>query len=109
LKEAPNSRELELRHCYVKSLAGIEQLTNLKRIYWTYSGNDAPFGVLRLFKVPNLTEIKTIYHVDPKDIRKGEYGQYALEIVNKHLKGDRSVADCMDELMEAGLKEYAKL
>jgi hypothetical protein len=105
---APNARGIELRHCYVKSLAGIEKLSNLKRLFWTYSGSDAPFGVLGLLKLPNLIEIKFTFQMDPNDIREGEEAQVALEIVNKHLK-DKNVAECMDELIEAGLKEYAKL
>jgi hypothetical protein len=32
-----------------------------------------------------------------------------LDIINKHLTGDRDLLDCKEELMNAGLKEYAKL
>jgi hypothetical protein len=30
-------------------------------------------------------------------------------IINKHLKGDRDVFACQEELIEAGFDEYAKL
>lgn len=33
----------------------------------------------------------------------------AIAILNKHLKGDRDVHACQEELLEAGLGEYAKL
>jgi hypothetical protein len=33
----------------------------------------------------------------------------ALMIVNQHLKGDKDVMECHEELTRAGLKEFAKL
>lgn len=30
-------------------------------------------------------------------------------IINKHLRGDRNVHDCQEELLEAGLRNYARL
>jgi len=33
----------------------------------------------------------------------------AISIINKHLGGDRNIHDAQEELIEAGLKEYAKL
>ena len=33
----------------------------------------------------------------------------AVKIINKHLQGDRDVIDCQQEMIEAGLKQYAQL
>jgi hypothetical protein len=33
----------------------------------------------------------------------------ALKIIDKHLKGDKDILECQEELIEAGFKEYAKL
>jgi hypothetical protein len=65
---------------------------------WKYRG-----PLLSLLNLKNLIELK--FKEDAfsnKDFFK------ALTIINKHLK-TRDIVEAMDELMEAGLKEYAKL
>lgn len=36
-------------------------------------------------------------------------GQRWAQIIRQHLRGDRDVLDCQEELIKSGLKEYAKL
>jgi len=48
--------------------------------------------------------------LDKIQINNGNIEQKQVEnIINKHLAGDRNVHDAQEELIEAGLKEYAKL
>jgi hypothetical protein len=68
--------------------------------------NSLKCGVLRLMKCPRLSYVN-IAAVnaggnDDLHIRK------LNEIINKNLI-NKDIADCMEDLMEAGLKEYAKL
>jgi hypothetical protein len=95
-------RELSLG-CIVKSLKGLEQIHALEEIKFSYYFEMNGGGLLPLLKVPK--SVKFINHTDT------ETNMYkALKIIIKHRSRDvAEVADCMDELIEAGLKEYAKL
>jgi hypothetical protein len=63
-------------------------------------------GVLRLMKCPNLRYIN-INVIAPSYDNDSDASKIN-DIINKHLP-NKDLADCMDELIEAGLKEYAKL
>jgi hypothetical protein len=101
-KDFPQVQKLIFgRNLEIKSLEGIE---NLKVFDIDFEVMRAErFGLLRLLKSKTLEHIKPVAKV----IHPGMHD--AMEIVNKHLKGDRDIAECMDELIAEGLKEYAKL
>jgi len=65
-------------------------------------------NMLYLFKIKGLTHVtvwsKYISQTDHE--RKMERLQ---EILNKHLSGGRDIMECQEELIEAGLEEYAHL
>jgi hypothetical protein len=62
-------------------------------------------GVLSLFKCPKLKEVVIMDNSSPN---KERFAQLS-SIMTKHLSSaDRDITECMDELIEAGLKEYAK-
>lgn len=103
-KKIPASaREIFLKDLEIKSFDGLKGLPNIKKI--SIIECDVSCGVLRLLK--DTTQLVEL-HIVADDNDKG--GQ-ALKIVKKYLENRKigDVADCMDELIEAGLKEYAKL
>jgi hypothetical protein len=59
--------------------------------------------MLTILKAPALEKvwINADAKIDPRAFA-------AFRILNNHLES-KNIADCMDELIEAGLKEYAKL
>jgi hypothetical protein len=69
-----------------------------------FSGNNQleSTGVLKLLK--NIHLKKILVHATETHTELGK----VMKIVGSHLK-DKNIPDCMDELIEAGLKEYAKL
>jgi hypothetical protein len=91
----------------ITTFEGIEK-QQIENLYIDFHDkNSLKCGVLRLMKCPRLSYVHMAAvdadgHHDDVRIRK------LNEIINKHLK-NKDVAECMDELMEAGLKEYAKL
>jgi hypothetical protein len=84
------------------ALDSVENLTLSVAIFYPDYWNT---GVLALLKMPHLKVINLLTKPSSgpsKDLYK------ALKIVQKHLEA-KDISECMDELMEAGLKEYAKL
>lgn len=85
------------------TLKGIEQMSVMKTLY--FCGGNTPCivegGLLRLLKLPALESVCTISMGDPQLTD-------ALDIVQSHLV-NRNVPECQQELIEAGLQEYAKL
>lgn len=61
-------------------------------------------GYLNLFRLKKLEDCFIGPDVDDKNLPFKE----ATEIFNKHLAGDRDMLDCQEELIEKGLKEYAR-
>jgi hypothetical protein len=59
-------------------------------------------GVLSFLKMPKLKALDTFGATKTK-------WYYALKIVDDHLRNGKNLTDCMDDLIEAGYKEYAKL
>jgi RNA recognition motif-containing protein len=91
-----------LRYIDIKSLDGFEN-TKITFLNLEHLKTDIECGLLRLLKSKHLQIVKP-----PKF--GGEDLKHALTIVDKHLSGgDGNIPDCMDELIEAGLKKYAKL
>jgi hypothetical protein len=89
-------------NCIVKSFKGIEKLKRCKTLeldfFLKFDG-----GILSLLK----------FDGNIHGIAEGEFQDEkvdkAMKILGRHINGNKNIADCMDELMEAGLKEYAKL
>ena len=55
-------------------------------------------GLLSLFGMKNI-----------RDIQTGYQGFEVINILNKHLKGERDVLACQEEMIAAGFKQYARL
>lgn len=82
-----------------------DRLPNLESLNVRTLGLQLHGGVLGLLKHPKLKEIQFFSGMTPDHANKS---LQALHIVAKHMKS-KDVTECMDELMEAGLKEFAKL
>jgi hypothetical protein len=90
----------------IGSLSGLkERLPNLESLHAKTLGLQLHGGVLCLLKHPNL---KKIFFPSSMAPERANDSLRALYIVSKHLES-KDVSECMDELIEAGLKEYAKL
>lgn len=61
-----------------------------------------PDGLLSLLKIENLNKLTASQFKNEKLLE-------ALKIVTEHLQGSRDIPECQQELIEAGLQEYAKL
>jgi hypothetical protein len=98
-----SAREVFLKGVEIKSFVGLKALSGIKLI--SIIDCDVRCGVLRLLK--DTAGPLELHLVAPKN----DKGGHALSIVKKYLENRSSgdIADCMDELIEAGLKEYAKL
>ena len=86
----------------IESFDGIQDIHGLEKLIITRFVKINDTKLLRLLKHPTLKEIYNL----PRD--NLSHAQKALMIISKHIES-KDIADCMDELIEAGLKEYAKL
>jgi hypothetical protein len=97
----PNVKEYAFGDCELTSLKldphRFSNLTHLRFI----NGTKIHGGLMSFLTLPKLQSVTANRFLEDERLFK------ALEIVNKHLE-HRDVPECMDELMEAGLKEYAK-
>lgn len=86
--------------CQIKSWNGLEKIKVDKlEMFDVDEDSDIDCGMLKLFK----TSIKKL------DLEtKNKEMSRAAKIVAKHIQGERNIADCMDDLIAAGLKKYAK-
>ena len=97
---------------------GIEYMDSISSIHkhikaighrlYLYGNNQLTGGLMGLFLIKGLTMV----HVSnndwvPDDVATATNS--AIDIINKHLAGDRSGPNCQIELIDAGLSEYAKL
>jgi hypothetical protein len=80
----------------VTSLKGIHKHIKYVGTYMNLRGNPIKSHVLGLLKIDGLQEV----FLDKKKVQ---------DIINKHLKGDRDIFACQEELIEAGYPEYAQL
>jgi hypothetical protein len=60
-------------------------------------------------RVLGLFKIKTLFELEIEADEPSLPGNKWVGIVNQHLNGSRSIPECQQELIEAGLKNYAKL
>jgi hypothetical protein len=96
----PNVEMWILSNVDVKSLKDITEAKHLKKITIHVATFDC--GLLSLLKLPNLDTIDLYSFVGDDDVYD------ALAIVSDHLES-RDIVECMDALIEKGLKKYAKL
>lgn len=87
----------------IKSLAGIG--TYFKNGYIRGSlviPGSVTSHVLGILLIPELIEISSINGINVEL-------SAAIDIINKHLRCDRDILECQEELRSAGLREYGKL
>jgi hypothetical protein len=103
-KKFPAAKELHINGpTIIKSFDGIQQIKGLKTIdIWAIVDVQAK-NLLALLKCPTLSAI-TI-RVPPD---RSTPAKEAIKIIAKHVE-TRDIAEAIDELIGAGLKEYAKL
>jgi hypothetical protein len=102
-EDLPNCREIDMvRNVIIKSFKGIEKLTHCKSLTIDDSKLAEGCGLLSILKASNLKNFYIDEWTNQED-------QEAFKILLRHFNGSRNVADCMDDLMEAGFKKYAKL
>jgi hypothetical protein len=95
-----NVKKVEFTRVMFNGTKGIEKLNQLKEIYFRTECYFNNCGLLWILK-------SKVNRLELHSKRPCEFLN-AFEIVKKHFDGDRDVAECMDELMEAGLKDYAR-
>ena len=105
LEHCPNkiNGEFDCHKNKITSLQGIHKLFEGGYIKGEFDLNSNPITshVLGLLLIPELPSV--LYFEGNKDCIA------AIKIINKHLAGDRDVIDCQQELIEAGLKQFAQL
>lgn len=79
-----------------KSLEGIHKQIKSINGFADFSENPIASNVLGLMRISGLTDVD----LDIEDVQI---------IINKHLKGDRDIFACQEELIAAGFEEYARL
>ena len=82
-------------HKYIKEMSPISSLS--------FFGNPIKSRVLGLLKIKNLREVILYGTGDDKSLIKVE------SIINKHLAKGRDLLACQQELIDAGLEEFAQL
>lgn len=80
----------------LKSLKGIHKLVKRAGRHADFTGNPIVSHVLGLLKIEGLEEVR----LDNATV---------ANIMNRHLKGDRDIFACQEELVDVGFEEYAKL
>lgn len=93
---------------YFGNLPGLTSLTNIHK-YITKALTisihaEVTSAILGLLKIEKLNNISTSF----ANVRNNEL-EKAVKIVNSYLKTDRNILKCQKELIQNGLKDYAKL
>lgn len=97
--------------CDIKTFNGIEKLSKLKSLTINFANTKSEgLNFLRLLKSQSIQEVNfwdsAPYNNSTKEAK--DYKELA-EILNKHLKSDRSLIDCQNELIDADMDEFAIL
>lgn len=102
LEYAPREMDsLMLRRTKISSLKNIHK--QIREIHWDiYLENKPMTNILGLMLVKGLQEVILDTHTNTKTDK-------AVKILNKHLVVGRDIHACQEEMLEAGLSEYAKL
>jgi hypothetical protein len=99
------------RELYLHRIANLTSLTDIEKylsgitVHTIFISPATISGILGLLKVANLQMVE-VYN--PK-ISRNEELISALKILNKHLYLQTDMLDCQSDLIEAGLKDFAKL
>jgi hypothetical protein len=101
--DIPDTKILEIDRLVITSMNGTG-LQHLEELWLNFNTMKFECGLIGLLKLPKLQQINAVVGVKDDDNKLLE----AMRIVRKHL-ASKNIAECMDELMEAGLKEYAKM
>lgn len=92
----------------LKTLSGVSKRF-LKEIHGTFSFPDSIessiLGVLNIRGLTNFSEINS----PNTDTIQGEMNFNAMRILQQHFRHGKDVLDCQEEMIQSGLKEYAKL
>jgi hypothetical protein len=94
-----NIESLALHKMTIEDLSGLHKKIPKIKVISFWDKTVVKHSILSLLKFDDL--YISYHNIDPSFAK-------ALEIVQKH-QANKSIPDCMDELIEAGLKEYAKL
>jgi hypothetical protein len=87
---------LSARNNKLKSLEGIHKHIKILNGAANFLGNPISSHVLGVMRIKGLTSI----FLDNDEV---------TTILNKHLKGDRDIFACQEELIDVGFEEFAKL
>ena len=87
---------LTCTHNELKSLEGIHKQIKILNGTANFNGNDITSNVLGVMRIKGLVSV----FFDNKEVSA---------IINDHLKKDRDIFACQEELINAGFEEYAKL
>ena len=91
--------DFNLKNNPIESFSGIEKLS-ITRLYLSSNINA---GLLSLLRAKKLGAINCLDRQSPEF-------DMAIQIINKQLiSKDRDILECQEELIDAGLKQYAKL
>lgn len=100
---------LDLHDTLIKSIAGIHKHIKLVDgvINLGANGSKIRDGLMGLLLIRKLKRVSIMQKLHPPS--SGIRIDDAINIVNKHLAGDRMLTECQIELQDAGLAQYAKL
>jgi hypothetical protein len=104
-----NMESIFFHDCEIKSWDNLREFSGLREFKFDYRTFDdsEPAPLISIMRLPRLEKLH-IYI--PSNIAGRDFVKKAADVKNiieKHI-ADKNIADCMDELMEAGFKEYAK-
>lgn len=94
-------RQLDLSRNKLTSLQNIHKIVDHIGDSIILFGNPIKSHILGLLRINKLQH--AIVHSN-----QGRLAE-TISIINKHLRGDRNIHTCQEELIEAGLKEFARL
>ena len=100
---------LRLAYAYNLSYHNVHKyISEIKQNSIFEIASDYEGPLLGFFKIKGLLQISTLPRVGSNK-EKAERLQQARTIIYKHLKGDRNIVACQEELFKNGLDEYAQL
>ena len=97
-----NAKNCKIDFSQCKNLSYTNVHKHIKGARGVFIANNYVGPLLGFLMIPNLQEVKRYISSDA-DLN------HALEILNTHLAGERDLIDCQQELIEAGLKQYANI
>jgi hypothetical protein len=87
----------------ISSLTGVHRIVrHVSNIWLPYSIQSSILGLL---KIEGLHRVIAGGEMSPG----GDRFDLAIRLINKHLRGDRDILACQEELIDNGLEEFAQL